>query len=411
MYIEDVLRETGAIDNEIRRKKLSTWQINFLEDIYDRYSAGRLKALSSKQINIMVQIFEKIYAELDPMFHTGILRRILNNPQTRLLRYDSFDIPSEVRYLGDDMLGFRFKMNPKIKEDIKEAIGYNDKEETGYNDYYKIWIIKVNSHNLDKVTNIIRDHEFHFDDTVVEFLVEISNDKLSPFTFEVKDAYIIADIRNNKFMKFWLSNILYASIEGRKYKFPFTVGACRHLHKLFSSNIEVVLDPLISETAIKNTLTGNTLTDEITQHIIDFDFRGVLNYSKLPIVLNAIIQAMKYKGIETSYICSPEYDTPLFHIHMKEFPEIKIIKAEELINHTKDLVILLEPSVFHPDFCNMIQFYLDKVLIISLNDAKFHLQYLYPNIDINKTSINIKLPFERKKMSMAYYHLSQKLGE
>lgn len=201
-----------------------TWYQSFITSVAAQCDAGR--RLSTNQSRIVLKIIQRVSSALIG-YHIateGDVEQLLSNPQYRLELYESAPrVPSEVRYLGNNLLGFRCKADEHLTTKIQEAgvlvehihssyptyRAYHVRSRSRFNWALKIWIVPVYSSNLATIRRLISDH-FQTDQSVRDYLnlCEHSIDVCSTAILLDDDPPIlVANICDNALLADWMTAI------------------------------------------------------------------------------------------------------------------------------------------------------------------------------------------------------------
>lgn len=183
------------------------WAERFITNVNNHVTLGR--PLSSEQSKIVLKLVRRVRDFL--IEHGESPTRIddlLARPVHRQAVYQSSVMPKEVRYLGDNKLGFRFKYNDIIIGDIKALV---PREPTYVHDRpwfhrdYNIWVVSVTRDSIDRIMNLIQKHRFDFDEGVIEYLALADNSKglWSAFAYDPEIEVIAAQVNNNELVAWW----------------------------------------------------------------------------------------------------------------------------------------------------------------------------------------------------------------
>jgi hypothetical protein len=193
------------------------YDLKFLWDI--GYKVKFNQTISSKQADLLIKILSKYKPALNKVgFPAESIDFALTNPTFKNKPYQSKEIPREVRYIGQGLLAFRCLYNPKIIGDIRKIQGQVHHEtfdeidtiessfdsEIRFNPVYKIWIVEVTEHNMNKVMRLIKGFSFSFDEDVENFFLEAENTKTNPSVVTIEEDMINIDIYNDKLLSSWI---------------------------------------------------------------------------------------------------------------------------------------------------------------------------------------------------------------
>lgn len=188
------------------------YDLQFLWEIGYKINSGKL--ISSKQGDLLVKILSKYLRLLERQgFELEEVNRLLNSPVYRAAPYKSYEIPREVRYIGNGYLVFRCMYNPKIVNEIKALKGKEEKKDhfqayITFNGEHKLWLVEVTENNLSRVMKLIRGFNFSFDETVLDFFYMCEN--ISEFSSSVSfvEDHIELDAVNDLLLSNWVKFIV-----------------------------------------------------------------------------------------------------------------------------------------------------------------------------------------------------------
>lgn len=185
------------------------WDRRFISDVQEHCSNGA--AISTAQAAVVIKLIDRYR---DHLVGKGLavheLDQLVAVPHYAQQPYQSTLLPREVRWAGDNKLVFRCKYNASIIEDIKKLKGNNYFLSAQYPIFFKeekLWVVDVNSGNLEKTMDVIKRHKFAFDDTVAEFFLNITNNQNIPSSIEVNDDMISVTVRDDGLLNAWLNAI------------------------------------------------------------------------------------------------------------------------------------------------------------------------------------------------------------
>ncbi len=199
--VEDILRlvNDNSYNSELRRVLLSdAWFEKFVTNVY-------AWPLTTEQARITLRILSKIrHIVVDAGWASAQdVDRLLNTPRYRNPPTQSANIPREVRFLGDNLFGFRFKRNDNILEVLKAHSGEWDW-------ISRLWTVPVTRTSIHPLMEVIRDNRFGFDDDVAEYLAQVMNSDEEPttFTFDPTTGKIIAMVNDCEIIAQWVATNL-----------------------------------------------------------------------------------------------------------------------------------------------------------------------------------------------------------
>ena len=226
MYVEDLLL---AIRDRLYFERfshgfdglVSDWHRNFVTDVSSHIEAG--KQLSTNQSTVILKLIAKVRK---PLVHYGMatdadIDDILRHPEFRRPLYESPNIPREVRYLGDNILGFRFKQNDMIaalvrdlgrpaptdcKFDWAKMRKLNDLlPRPQFNWQHRLWVVPVLRHNLSRIVKLINEYRFDVDPSATAYL-RLARDSLDrPSAFTLADEVILGNVCDNPLLAAWVT--------------------------------------------------------------------------------------------------------------------------------------------------------------------------------------------------------------
>lgn len=163
------------------------WDNKFIFNVHTQINNGR--ALTTKQAASALRIALKIK---DTMIrHNWVtehnLLDLINNPKYRLPLRITRDIPAEVRYLGDNKLGFRAKYIDQTAINAIDAVKANSFE---YDAIHRLWVLSLHPQNVKSAISLIGQYGFQYDDAVAGALSSIMD--TGSDTFVIDDGCILA---------------------------------------------------------------------------------------------------------------------------------------------------------------------------------------------------------------------------
>lgn len=187
----------------------NTWDARFVNDVATHYRNG--KAISTAQGEIAVKLIQRYRDHLIELgFHEQNVDALIALPIYEREPYQSTFLPREVRYAGDSKLVFRCKFNANVVEDIKRLKGVNhflSHPHPLWLAEHKLWVVDVNSANRERVIDVISRHNFQFDDTVAQFLMEATNAVSESSSVAMEGDQIKVVVRNDDFLAAWVNAV------------------------------------------------------------------------------------------------------------------------------------------------------------------------------------------------------------
>ena len=215
MYVEDAI---SIFFNEmLGRSSLNTamlrdeWTRKFVESLYGSVMLG--KPLSIEQSRVFLKTLQKYKS-----FFDSSVVKIIDAPYYRNEPYKSLIITNEVRYLGGNYLGFKYKRSDSIRADFKKISDRSRRlknaNDVQYHSLSRIWIVPVTRENFKDIMMIIGKHDFKYDDEVIEYLsiADNSTGQKSTFVVDPDTGNIIANVCDNAIISSWINNVLFGKI-------------------------------------------------------------------------------------------------------------------------------------------------------------------------------------------------------
>lgn len=193
------------------------WFSNFVTNVHSHAAQG--KTLSTEQVRITVRLAHRARNVLitNDIFQEPAFDRFLGNPICRKQPYQSSSVPREARYVGDNCIALRFKMNDVIVESIKalrKKNGFFSDNVIRWDREARVWVIRVTRDTIDPLMSIIGENRFDVDDETVEYLALAMNSREKPSTFvlDPETGRIVANVCDNEVIAAWVTNVLWAEI-------------------------------------------------------------------------------------------------------------------------------------------------------------------------------------------------------
>lgn len=193
------------------------WDFRFVTNVASYIRKD--KPLSTEQSKIVLKMLRRFEKKLvnKGLIEADKLRNLIEFPSYRQPPYTSASVPREVRYIGDNCLAFRFKMNDVIKNDIKrlrpKGTGFIEKY-NWFHSQHRVWVVPVTRDTIKPVQELISKHRFDFDDAVVEYLVRASNsaDQPTGFAYDPEINLISAEVGDNELIAWWVQTVLKGEV-------------------------------------------------------------------------------------------------------------------------------------------------------------------------------------------------------
>ena len=224
MYVEDIIKEfarriQNPRDDLGQRLAADDWTRKFVISLDTSVNSGR--ALSSRQ----AEVFLKTVHNVRPYIRENVaglslelLDCFLTSPVYRQPIYVSQPMRKEVRYLGDNKLGFRCKRADDILHDIKQLSDrgtdscWKQHQRSFFDRQNRLWVVSVTRDTIKSIMNLISRHNFEFDEAVADYLLLATNsaNEASTFVLDPTTGDFVANICDNPVLDAWLKYVHYA---------------------------------------------------------------------------------------------------------------------------------------------------------------------------------------------------------
>jgi hypothetical protein len=224
MYVEDLFINIAQRLGEIRPRHAlfgglldGEWHRSFIANVSGHILAGN--QLSSNQSKTILKLIARVRAYLVAygMATDEDISGMLAQPEHRRPLYASIEIPREVRHLGDNLLGFRYKQNDLITKRIKAlgdpALVTTHKieliERPRFDWPTRIWVVPMFRHNLEAIFDLIREYRFGIDFMTSSYLklAAASLDQPSTFIFSAEHDLVLGTVCDNPLLAAWITQI------------------------------------------------------------------------------------------------------------------------------------------------------------------------------------------------------------
>lgn len=226
MFIEDLIidlagRSAGPITALRVQLQKDDWTRNFVISLSKTLGDGR--GLSSQQSKVFINLIKRLHTAgvlVESGFRAAEIEQLILSPRHRIEPYQSTVMPNEVRYLGDNKIGFRCKRIDAIIHDIK-ALGNRGSDsswKTNNRPFYsksaRMWVVSVTQETIKPIMNIIGRYDFGFDDSLIEYLTlaENSRNEVCTFAYDPDGQSIVINTCNNPVIESWVKDVLYGEI-------------------------------------------------------------------------------------------------------------------------------------------------------------------------------------------------------
>jgi hypothetical protein len=171
IYFEDLVIKCQELLNQGYCYHLSDWTKNFIQNVASNLINREEPKLSTNQAHALKKVMPSFikYLAISNGYSKETLELMVANPTYKRPLYVSPAIKREVRHLGGNFIGFRFKYNPQLAKDIQlkaEQGFFRFDKET------KLWIVTVTEQNIQGVVHCIRENRFEIDELTQKWLDE-----------------------------------------------------------------------------------------------------------------------------------------------------------------------------------------------------------------------------------------------
>jgi len=176
----------------INCQPLDGWSINFVVSLNDQ-AIGRGKALTTQQARVLMRIIREQRDNLiaKDLVDKWQIDQFLAHPAYRRPVILSTKFPREARYMGGNIIAFRFKLDEMVRAAIKaiatapdatfiiEGMGGSIYGSRGpwFDGETRLWLVPVTRATLPAIMNIIHRYDFGFDKATLDYLELCENSK------------------------------------------------------------------------------------------------------------------------------------------------------------------------------------------------------------------------------------------
>jgi hypothetical protein len=227
MFVEDIINDLAhriaAADKDPVGAALreDPWTQKFVESLQGSVKSGR--ALSTEQGRVFLNVLRRLKRQCGgPVsgMSAELLDQFLLAPRFRNPPYQSTPVKKEVRYLGDNKLGFRCKRSDEIMHDIKAMSNrgrdstWKEQHRPYFNRQHKLWVISITADTYQSVVKLIGSHGFDADDAVIEYLAlaDSSRGQASTFVLDDTTGSIVVNICDNPVLESWVKRVIFGEI-------------------------------------------------------------------------------------------------------------------------------------------------------------------------------------------------------
>lgn len=217
MYVEDLV---VIIQEQQHQLTLNDWQRRFVANVATQLSAAR--QLSTKQVDVIVGLGHKLRSSLlsRNLVSPDAIANLLTTQECRTQPYESNSVRREVRYLGDNLLAFRFKADAFRRERIKSFGTVDTTRWLGeqpviphrkpwFDWLYKLWIVPVYSFNLMAICEFIEQQRCHLDQPARDYLTLARRSFHQPSLFAIDPAtqVILTNVCDHPILAAWITEV------------------------------------------------------------------------------------------------------------------------------------------------------------------------------------------------------------
>lgn len=204
--VEDILEAITEVIADPGMASMDAWAKGFVNSVHKWVSTDR--ALTTEQAKVVLRLFAKFrHVLIDSGYTTEEQATLLiARPRYRLPVTPSRNVPREVRYLGQNRLGFRFKFNDDIKGFIEKKINSAIicGEEAEFDWHSHLWIVPVNRATIEQVIELIGFFNFAFDGAVEDLLIATYASFDHRCNFRLVDGRIVVETGGNELLESWI---------------------------------------------------------------------------------------------------------------------------------------------------------------------------------------------------------------
>lgn len=229
MYVEDLFRKirdkltdlgllfqpkakppfNGLLDDK--------WHHEFVESLGGYIDQNR--PMSTKQGARALKIIETVRIHLvEYGWITDVaINQMLERPQFRNEPYESKYVPKEVRYLGSNLLAFRFKKNDEYRRTLK-AFSSPKKHDHDYHvisvpfryDWtHRVWIISVHRFNVLGIIEFINRERIGLDQLTADYLKLAKKSFDEPSRFFLNEDILLANVCDDPLLAGWITEVAH----------------------------------------------------------------------------------------------------------------------------------------------------------------------------------------------------------
>lgn len=211
LFVEDVVQVISASldDGETYAGLIrGEWYVNFITNMANH--VRNKKQLSTEQAKMILKIIEKIKNRIISLgqFKKHEIDDLLKNPIYRKTLYQSSNVPREVRFIGNNILAFRFKYDPLLRRDVKNI------KNSYFEPINKLWLVPVTRDTIDAINDLIDDGKFSMDNLTNLYLTECRDGGKDRPSFKIDEEtdIIVSKIPNDILISNWIVEVLDGEI-------------------------------------------------------------------------------------------------------------------------------------------------------------------------------------------------------
>ena len=148
------------------------WKTNFIFSVNNQTSFGR--PLSDAQVKVVMKLLSQHKSGLAKEKNLDVkdIEYIIANPTYRKPVIPSKNIPREVRFVDENILAFRYKLDPVIVREIKNLKCGRFQKAT-FDRRYRIWLVPVVRGNVTDIQELITTHKFAYDMETYDLVMKV----------------------------------------------------------------------------------------------------------------------------------------------------------------------------------------------------------------------------------------------
>jgi hypothetical protein len=205
MFIEDIVLvlEQSVADPAVH---YGAWERSFLTSVADWVREDR--PLSFKQAEKLQHVIASHATALVRHLGESAVIAAIDTPSYRHPLFESQRVPREVRHLGDNLLGFRFKLDLDVKNNLRHLYDpHGRRGATAFDWQRKLWIVPVTTRNARDIRSFIVRHGFATDPALRAYLDTVDEAQGQPASAALANEIILLTVPDNGLLAAWASEI------------------------------------------------------------------------------------------------------------------------------------------------------------------------------------------------------------